>query len=132
MKEDSKKLTLQNLKEYLDSIPHENSVEFLCLDDCSECDVLVDGQKYRKIEDFLDKSIEVYRYDFSYGMIEVERYDDVCFSYSVDKQGVGEQVFVKFNERVYDFSTYITSPPIYDSLQDAAMAKESLVQEVLR
>jgi prepilin-type N-terminal cleavage/methylation domain-containing protein len=132
VKDESNKLTLHNLKEYLQALPHEKSAELLCLDDCSECKVLVDGEKFKELEDFLDKSVRSYRYDFSYGMIEVEKDDDVCFSYSVDKKGVGQQVIVEYKDMFYDFSTYLSPVSIYGSLQDATQAKEQLSQEVLR
>lgn len=132
VKDESVKLTLENLKEYLQTLPYEKSAEILCLDDCSECNILVDGEKVKKIDDFLDKSVKSYRYDFSYGMVEEEKQDDICFSYSIDKKGVGEQVFVEFKTKVYDFSTYLQSVGIYDSMQEATQAKELLNQEVLR
>jgi len=65
-------------------------------------------------------------------MVEEEKQDDICFSYSIDKKGVGEQVFVEFKTKVYDFSTYLQSVGIYDSMQEAVEAKELLNQEVLR
>jgi len=64
VKDDSVKLTLGNLKEYLQTLPYEKSAEILCLDDCSECNILVDGESVKKIDDFLDKSVKSYRYDF--------------------------------------------------------------------
>jgi len=63
LKEQSKTLSLQTLKEYLNDIVHEESVELICLDDCSKCDVYVDGEKSKTLEDFLDDSIKVYRYE---------------------------------------------------------------------
>ncbi len=134
VKDESYKLTFQGLKEYLQDIPHEKNVEFLCLDDCSVCDIYVDGEKFNEkdIEDFLDKSIRVYRYDFSLGMTELEKDNDICFSYVIDRKGVGEQVLVEFKDKVYDFSTYLSSVPVYNSIGEATDAKEKLIQEVLR
>jgi len=141
IKDESTKLTLQNLKEYLQKFPHEKSVRLLCLDDCSSCDILVDGEKLKEIKGLLDKSVRVYRYDFNLGMQDKSREvyfnsenveEDVCFSYSVDKKGVGDQVIVEFKDKVYDFSIYLSSTPVYDSLEEVVEAKESLVQEVLR
>ena len=53
--EESKKVTLLNLKEYMQGLEHEKSVKLLCLDDCKSCDLFVDGEKKRVIEDFLDE-----------------------------------------------------------------------------
>ncbi|WP_373003682.1 prepilin-type N-terminal cleavage/methylation domain-containing protein [Sulfurimonas sp.] len=132
VKDETEKLTLENLKEYLQGLPHEKSAELLCLYDCSKCKVLVDGEKFKELDDFLDKSVRSYRYDFSYGMVEVEKDDDVCFSYSVDKKGIGQQVIVEYKDLFYDFSTYLSPVGVYNSLQEATDAKVQLSQEVLR
>lgn len=143
--EESSRVTLETLKEYLQKFPHDESVKFLCLDACSGCDVFVDGEKQTELEGkfdkFLDKSVKVYRYNFLQGVFEQQKEvyfnkdnveEDVCFSYSIDKKGVGEQVFIEFGGLVYDFSTFLTPVGIYKSLQEAIDAKEKLIQEVLR
>lgn len=132
-------LTLLNLKEYMLSLEYDKNVKLLCLDECESCDVLVDGAKHETIEDFLDKSVKTYRYEFLQGVHEVshELYfnqenveEDVCFSYSIDKQGVGEQVLVAYKNAVYDFSPYFASTTKYASMQEAIEAREKLIQEV--
>lgn len=144
IQEGKTRITLQNLKEYLNKIPRDKSVEFLCLDKCSSCDIFVDGELYSEtgaFDDFLDDSIRVYRYDFLQGAQEItkkvyfnseEVEEDVCFSYSLNKKGVGEQVLVEFKEKVYDYTSYLTPTPLYTSLQEAVEAKESLAQEAMR
>lgn len=140
----TKQVTLVTLKGYLQSIPHEHSVKFLCLDDCSSCDILVDSKVDETLkgsfDNFLDSSVKVYRYDSYQGMQPIinEVYfnsedveEDVCFSYSVDKKGVGEQVFVEYNKKVYDFTTYFEQIPVYNSLSDVVDAKEKSVNKVL-
>ena len=129
-------LTLRNLKEYLHSFPHKRSVELLCLDDCSSCDVLIDGEKdpnITSIDNFIDDSIKVYRYDFHLGLQEQDKIiyfneenieENVCFSLSVDKKGVSEQVAVKFKDNVYDYSTYLTPTPVYHSLEELVNTKD--------
>lgn len=136
IKDSETALTLQSLKEYLHSIPHRKSVELLCLDDCSSCDVFTDGQKdpnITSIDDFIDDSIKVYRYDFHLGLQEQRKQiyfneenteENVCFSFSVDKKGVGEQVAVKFKDRVYDYTSYLTPTPVYSSLQELVDSKD--------
>ena len=138
-------LTLKTLKEYLKEFKRENSVEFLCLDRCSSCDVFVDGEKVEDLkgsfDNFLDDSIEIYRYEYGIGAVELEPKiyfneegveDEVCFSYSLDLNGVGEQVLVEFKDKAYDFTPYLSSTVEYNSLQEAVDAKDELVQEVLR
>ncbi|MEA1891988.1 MAG: prepilin-type N-terminal cleavage/methylation domain-containing protein [Campylobacterota bacterium] len=143
MTDESKALSLGNIKEYLQTLAYEKNAELLCLDDCSICDIMVDGERINEnhIEDFLDNSIRVYRYDFYNGITEQSKKvyfnseeveERVCFSYSVDKKGVGDQVIVEFKDKVYDFSTYLSTTPIYGSLQELSDAKENLSREVLR
>jgi len=137
--EEFKKVTLLNLKEFMQNQKYEKSVRLLCLDDCRSCDFFVDGVKSKTFEDFLDDSVRVYRYEFLSATREVLKdvyfneedvQEDVCFSYSIDKQGVGDQVLVEFKESVYDFTTYLTPTKKYTSLESAIEAKEQLIQEV--
>lgn len=132
-------VTLENLKEYMRSLEYEKSVKILCLDACERCDILLDGVKHETMENFLDKSVKTYRYEFLQGVHEVnyelyfnaeDMQEDVCFSYSVDKQGVGEQVLVEYKNAVYDFTPFFTPTIKYASLNEAVDAKEKLIQEV--
>lgn len=141
LSDDSLNLSLVNLKEYLQKIPRAKSVKLLCLDDCSECDIFVDGVKSRGVEGFLDRGVRIYRYEFAYGFTEVEKEvyfniddveEDVCFSYEVDKNGVGEQVLVEFEDNFYDFSTYFSKTAVYHSMQDATEVREARISEVMR
>ena len=145
IKENKKALTLKNLKEYLNQYPHEKSVELLCLDDCSSCELLIDDEIQKelhgKFDGFLDDSVKVYRYEYDLGTVDVEPKayfnsedveEEVCFSYSVDKKGIGEQVLVEFNGFVYDFTTYFTETTRYDSIEEAVEAKNKLSEDVLK
>jgi len=135
------KLSLVGLKDYLKDMNHTKSARILCLDECESCDILVDGEKTKTVDNFLDKSVKTYRYEFSYGYVEKEQavffnsedvQEDVCFSFAVDKNGVGEQVLVEFREKVYDFSNYFQKPKVYASVEEASDAKEELRQEVMQ
>jgi prepilin-type N-terminal cleavage/methylation domain-containing protein len=133
------KVTLLNLKEYMQGQDYRKSVRFLCLDDCKSCDILIDGVKQNTIENILDDSVLSYIYDFNNGTREalIDVYfnsegtqEDVCFSYTVDKQGVGDQVLVVYKNNVYDFTTYLSPTKKYSSLESAIDAKEKLIREV--
>jgi prepilin-type N-terminal cleavage/methylation domain-containing protein len=143
--DEAKRVSLGTLKIYLQKIPHEKSVKFICLDDCSSCKVIADGKVIEKLNNsfdgFLDDSVRVYRYDISSGAQEITKEiyfnsedveESVCFSYTVDKKGIGDQVFVEFKDRVYDYTSYFSPIPVYDSVQDVVDAKENEVQEVIR
>jgi len=137
----AKRVTLLTLKSYLTDLKYERDARLLCLDDCSECDVLVDGEKETSLENFLDDTVRLYHYSYVNGAQEVlkEVYfnkedvqEDVCFSYKVDKEGVGDQVLVEYKEHFYDFTNYLEPTVKYDSMQELVDAKESKIEEVLR
>lgn len=134
-------VTLKNLKEYLQKFKYEDSVRFLCLNDCSSCDILVDGVKTESVESFLDDSIRVYRYEYFSGLQEVLQdvyfnregiQEDVCFSYEMGANRVGNQILVEFKDTVYDFSTYISPTTEYASMAEALDSKQRHIEEVTR
>ncbi len=144
LKEEETVVTMQTLKEYLQKIPHEKEVKLLCLNECFNCSIFVDDEKIESqtpFEDILDSSVNVYRYDPLLGVMEQTQdiyfndediEESVCFSFSVDKKGVGDQVLVELKESVYDFSTYFKKTPKYSSLEEAIEAKENLLQEAIQ
>ena len=142
LSKDNGKITLVNLKTYLQSLKHEKSVQLLCLDDCSDCDVYVDGVKTKTLNNlFKDRDVIVYRYEFSYGYTAKEQdvyfnkegvEENVCFSYIIDEEGVGEQVLVESQNKFYDYSSYMESTKVYTSLSDASSVRDDLIQKVLR
>jgi len=132
-----------NLKEYLGSFLADGgkSVRFLCLDDCDECTVYVDGVEIQSMESFFDASVERYRYDFLLGAQRIENpayfnadevQKDVCFSLNVSKNGISEQVFIAYDEKVYDYTTYFGQTRVYDSLEAVVEEKERIRQEVMQ
>jgi len=132
-----------NLKEYLHSYIKDDvqSARLLCLDDCSECSIYLDGIKKSSVESFLDSSVEVYRYDLLQGVQDKEpipffNKDDVqervCFSFEVDKNLISDQVMIVYKKRAYDYTSYFTPVPVYDSLSSLVDAKEEQAQEVSR
>ena len=132
IKHKEEKLTIMGLKSYLQAVPHLKTASIVCSDECMKCSVFSDGKKYKKIKSFLDESVKSYRYDFSYGMVEIPKKNDICFSYTLNKEGIGEQIFVEFKGKVYDFSSYLGKMPVYDSIAEATESKEDLIMEVLR
>lgn len=145
LKDDKVKPSLLNLKNYLISLSYNDSVKLMCLDKCNDCSIYIDGKLNKKhstgFDDFLDSSVETYRYDFNLGMINLKKkiyYNlkdiekEICFSYKVDKKWVGDQVIVEYKGNIYDFTQYITNTLRYPSLDDFLTAKEEQIQKVLR
>lgn len=143
--EKSHHISLQTLKPFLLSQKYKENARILCLDDCSECKIFLDNKVENKLtkrfHNFLDESVEVFTYEQLDGFKEFEFdpffnaegiEEKVCFSYSVDRNGIGEQLFVRFQEKVYDFTTYFEKTKIYNSLDEIVEKKENLYQEVLR
>ncbi len=143
--DESTRVSLDTLKIYLQKFPHEKDVKFLCLDDCSSCEIFVDGEKVdedsKSFDNFLDDSVKVYRYDMLSGVQEItqEIYfnsegveESVCFSFSVDNNAIGDQVYIEFKNRVYDYTSYFSPVPTYKTVQEAVEAREDIFQEVSR
>lgn len=135
--------SLSNLKEYLISLNKEQKqdIRLLCLDDCSSCTIYKDGEKHEKIESFFDDSIETYRYDFLQGALRVKDavffneedvQESVCFSFSIDKNLVADQVIVVYKNKAYDYSSYFKKTVVYDYLEEAIDAKQDLAQKVMQ
>lgn len=136
-------LDFLHLKEYLMHfiVEDANSARLVCLDECEECSVYVDGVKVHTFESFFDASVASYRYDFLEGMREVQKdvffsednlQQDLCFSLSIDKRGISEQLFILYKERVYDFTTYLEPTREYSSLDELVQEKERLYQKVMQ
>jgi len=139
--EESSSVSLSTLKEYLVGLKAKKSAKILCLDDCSSCDILVDGEKKAVLDDFLDESVALYRYEYLTGVREIMKevyfnaddvQENVCFSYSVDYKGVGDQVLVEFKGKIYDFTNYFETTKKYESMEEAIEYKERLIEEVRR
>lgn len=139
------KVSLKNLKEYLQSLEHEKSVEFLCLDDCKSCNVFVDDKLVKELkgsfDNFIDDSIRVYRYDSYQGLQRTTQKvyfnsedveEDVCFSYTIDSQDIGEQVFIEYQKKVYDYSSYFGKTKVFNSLSDVIDSIDEKTLEVMR
>ncbi len=145
LKDDKVKPNLLNLKNYLTSLSYESSVKLMCLDKCNDCSIYIDEKLNKEysseFDNFLDSSVKTYRYDFNLGMINLKNKiyfnlrdseEEICFSYEVDKKGVGTQVIVEYKGYIYDFTQYFTDTMRYYSLNDVITVKEEQIQKVLR
>lgn len=134
--------SLGNLKEFLTNLNEDKEgVRLLCLDDCSSCDIYKSDEKVGNIENFVDDSIEVYRYDFLQGAMKAQEtvffneenvQESVCFSFGIDKNSIADQVIVVYKDKAYDYSSYFEETPVYDYLDEAVEARQELEQKVMR
>ena len=138
------KLSLQTLKPFLAKIAKEQDgiAKLICIDGCKECFIYVGKTKVASLENFLktdDGTVAVYRYDYLNGMTQKDPdvffnkenvQEDVCFSFSVDKNRVSDQVFVVYQDKVFDYTNYFSDVDKYDSLEEAQEAQEKIIEEV--
>ena len=118
-----------NLKEYLLTFSQDNSaVELLCKKSCSRCAIYSNGEKIKDIESFFDASVELYRYDFFLGDVALQQ--ESCFDFSVDADGVSDQVIIRYKQKVYDYTPYFSGVQAYSSLEELKDAKEKLIGAV--
>ena len=144
MKEGKVKPTLLTLKSYLSKIKYDKQIKLLCLDNCESCVVFVDGKFDEKLseefEEFIDSSVVMYSFNINTGFSELPKEvffnkeqvsEDICFSFSVDKKGMSDQVVVEYKEKVYDFMNYLTGTKVYVSTAELMDEKQRQVNEVL-
>ena len=141
LKSSKEKLSLANLKEYLSALKYKENAQIICLDDCSTCKIFVDGNKTEEVKNLFDDSIKIYRYDALNGMLlqdprpyfnkdDVE--EDVCFSYRMYAEGVGDQVFLEYKEKYYDLTDYFLGTVVGDSMEELVQKHEDMKSEVMQ
>lgn len=144
LKDGKAKPSLLNLKTYLSKVQYKNEVKLLCLDGCESCSVLVDGELNQKLSEefdgFLDYSVKTYLFNVNTGLQIKEDSiffnhenvsEDICFSFSVDKKGVSDQVIVEYKNFVYDFTSHLSPTKKYASTQELIDEKQKIINEVL-
>lgn len=140
----AQKPTLLNLKSYFSKLEYKNEVKLLCLDGCETCLVYIDGELNQKLSDnfdgFLDQSVKSYSFNINTGLQLVRESiyfnsedvsENVCFSFSVDKKGVSDQVIVEYKNSVYDFTTHLNPTKKYASTSEVIDEKQRVINEVL-
>jgi prepilin-type N-terminal cleavage/methylation domain-containing protein len=121
--------SFKNLKGYLASFSRDNkSVQLLCKKSCSKCAIYSNGEKIKEIKSFFDASVEFYRYDFFLGDVALQK--ENCFDFSVDADGVSDQIIILYKEKVYDYTPYFKDVEEYNSLEELNDAKEKLIGAV--
>ena len=132
--------TPTNLKKYLLQKEFDKKARFVCFDDCKECSVVLDGNVSERVEGFFHSMPKIYRYNATLGMEQVDPqpYFDasgveqqVCFSYTIYKNGIGDQIYVEYEGKVYDYSDYFDGVKVYDSTSEIENEKTALLQKVL-
>jgi prepilin-type N-terminal cleavage/methylation domain-containing protein len=136
-------VSLASLPEFLQNIPHEQSISFLCIDACKECFVLSDDARVKEYDaafkNFLTDDVALYTYDMAQGMQKKElgfyfkdayTSEELCFAYTINEQKKGNELFISYHDKVYDY-TSVFNPKVYVSLQEASDARVNFEKEVL-
>jgi len=128
-KESPPQPSFENLKSYLLFFSKDHkSVKLLCENECDKCAIYSDNKKLSDLKSFFDSSVEFYRYDYFLGDVALSRQN--CFEFSVDGDGVSDQVIIRYKDRVYDYTLYFAEVKVYDSLQELNDAKEKLISDI--
>jgi Tfp pilus assembly protein FimT len=122
--------SFQNLKNYLRSFSKTSTVSLICPESYEKCFIRIDNKKVKKIKPFFDDSVEIYKYDYYNGLSKKD--DNNFFSFSVDKNGITDQVIISYKDEVYDYTNYFDAPKIYNSLSEVAETKSKLIEEITR
>jgi hypothetical protein len=127
--EEEEKLSLKTLKGYMyNQIKEGKYAKLICKDACNKCKLYIDNEEVSEINELIDDTVEVYKYNYSQGLVP-QRFEE-CFRYEVGRDKVSDQYIVAYKDKVYDFSEYFKDVNVYDTLDEFVNEKEKLIQEV--
>ena len=136
-------LNFQTLPSFLETMFQQNSVAFVCIDNCRKCSLYIDDEKVRDIEPFMkdERTLRFWHYDANLGTQELrfsslfdedEREFDVCFRYEIFEDGSSTEMIVETKEKSYDYHGLLHPVDSYDSLQELENSRQDELQEVLK
>ena len=132
--------TLETLKSYLLANDFSKEARLVCYNDCRRCALLLDSNLTKEFKSPFSESPKLYIYDALLGfeIVDPDPYfdsqgiqKDLCFSYRINPQGVGDQIYVEYQGRIFDYTEYFKQVKIYDSLETIRSHKEELMHRVL-
>jgi len=138
-KEKSMDVSLMSLEKYMQGFAHNNHVSLVCIKQCEECLLFVDKKFIQNVTPFVDKNIELYKYNKdlgvqSLGLLPYFRSDDkeeeTCFRYEIHPDGSRTEMIVKNTDGVYAFPSFFGSVKRYISLDEAIEAQSEAAQKV--
>jgi hypothetical protein len=104
-------------------------VSLKCVEDCSECHVLINGVDTNKTITLFSKDSEPISYKYDGKRLDKVTFDDyykdeykrekVCFDYSVYPNGSADKVVFEYQDRVYLLENYMEEGKIFASLDEA-------------
>lgn len=124
-KHESKKFEFYDLQKYLLSFSSKGNIELICIEDCKKCYVFFENKKIPV--SVISPPLVAYYYENDH-LEELEFLpskhfnlrEKVCFSYTADAQKkTGDELFVKYDNKIYYFTPYFQKPLVFDDLSRA-------------
>lgn len=136
-------LDFESLPSFLQLSYQRNHVAFICIDNCRECALYVDGKKVKKIESFLkdEQTLRFWHYDANIGAQELrfaslfdedDREFDVCFKYEIFPDGSSSEMMVETKKWTYDYRGTLHRVDRFSSLSAAEEYRQNELQEILQ
>ena len=136
-------LSFESLPSFLKTMYQQNSVAFVCIDNCKECAVYIDGEKVKEAKAFMEEErhMRFWRFDANLGTQELpftpifdedDREFDVCFRYEIFKDGSSTEMIVETEKKTYDYRGSFRDVAHFSSLQDLEDSRQDELQEVLQ
>ena len=127
-KVENKQVTLTTLKPFLQEFPFQREAELLCLEPCKSCSLLIDGKPADGVAvPLFGSTPKVYEKD-RFGQLRQKEFlpyrktdgtlSNVCFAYSLYKNGSSSSYVVNYQERYYAFDAYFGSVVEASSLSE--------------
>jgi len=137
------RLDFETLPSFLSTFHQQNSVAFICTDNCRKCALYIDKEKVKDIKPFMkeERRLNFWRFDANLGTQEVrftpifdedEREFDVCFRYEIFIDGSSSEMIVETKKRSYDYRGLIHKVETYSSLQELEEFRQDELIEVLK
>lgn len=138
-KEKAIDVTLMNLEAYLQSFAYNSHVSLVCIKKCEECLLFVNGDFLQNVTPFVERDVELYRYDKDLGVKRVEllpyfradgQEEESCFRYDIHPDGSRTEMIVKNGKEVFVFPSFFGSVQTYPSLSEAIEKQNQTVRKV--
>jgi prepilin-type N-terminal cleavage/methylation domain-containing protein len=122
------KLSLSNLKKELSNLPFYDKAELICLEPCESCEIYLDDKPIKQeVISLFKVSPNVYKNN-RFGQMEHVRFmpiaikenelRDVCFRYTLYRNGSGSHIAVEHNSKYYLFDPVKYSVQVTSSISD--------------
>ena len=120
---------LKNLDSILAQYDFNESAEIVCVNECKECFVQIDGKRVEDI-DLFEGNVKVYDYDI-HGLLtqlaftpifENGNVKKVCFRYELYPNKSHSSYIVEYKDRFYVYYAYMRATKVYKSIGEAQKA----------